>query len=185
MGGVIATPSPSMRRILRNTLHRFGIDDIQEFSDGPKAFEACTGKTSFVITAWSMEGFDGVELARQLRAAPETAHIPILMVTVRNSKDDVLRAREAGISAYMLQPFLAEQFRSKVETLLSLSVRPNSDSGFDSTGGSAAASGSTDSTDGSAEREAPIESNESNEPAMDTPASDAELTEPAEERKAA
>jgi len=168
MGGVIATPSPSMRRILRNTLHRFGIDDIQEFSDGPKAFEACTRTTSFVITAWSMEGFDGVELAKQLRAAPDTAHIPILMVTVRNSKDDVLRAREAGISAYMLQPFLAEQFRSKIEALLDQSVRPTSYS-----------------ADRSAEPEAPIESNEPDEPEVDTPASDAELTEPAEERKAA
>jgi two-component system, chemotaxis family, chemotaxis protein CheY len=128
MGGVIAAPSPSMRRILRNTLHRFGIDDIQEFPDGLKALEACTETTSFVITAWTMEGFDGIELAKQLRATPETAHIPILMVTVRNSKDDVIIAREAGISAYMLQPFLAEQFRSKIETLLHMCVRPTSDS---------------------------------------------------------
>jgi CheY-like chemotaxis protein len=185
MGGVIATPSPSMRRILRNTLHRFGIDDVQEFPDGPKALEACTRTTSFLITAWSMEGFDGVELARQLRAAPETAHIPILMVTVRNSKDDVLRAREAGISAYMLQPFVAEQFRSKIEMLLDQSVRPTSDSADISTDGSAAAPGSAESTDGSDEFGASIESNESNGPEIDTPASDAELTESAEERKAA
>ena len=118
---VIAEPSPSMRRILRNTLHRFGCEDTLEVSDGQKALDGCDANTSLLITSWSVEGIDEIELAKRLRANPETAGIPMLMVTVRNSKDDIIQAREAGISEYMLKPFLAEQLRAKIERLLSAS----------------------------------------------------------------
>jgi two-component system chemotaxis response regulator CheY len=114
---VIADPSASMRRILRNTLHRFGIEDIVDAPDGKQALEACDPTVSLLITSWTADGVDGVELAKQLRANPDTAKIPILMVTDRNSKDDVIAARQAGVSEYMLKPFVAEQLRIKLERL--------------------------------------------------------------------
>jgi two-component system, chemotaxis family, chemotaxis protein CheY len=193
MGSVIAAPSPSMRRILRNTLHRFGIDDVQEFSDGLKALEACDESTSFIITAWTMEGFDGIELAKQIRANAETSHIPILMVTVRNSKDDVLEARQAGISAYMLQPFLAEQFRSKIEQLLQMCVKPTGDYHADSSSSRASHSVdaedevpvSTDSDAVATELEELASTSDGLESTADPSSADAMPSPPEEEMKAA
>ncbi len=121
---VIADPSASMRKILRNTLHRFGIEDIVDASDGKQALEACDPTISLLITSWSADGVDGVELAKQVRANPDTAGIPILIVTDRNSKDDIIAARQAGISEYMLKPFVSEQLRAKIERLIRATAAP-------------------------------------------------------------
>lgn len=190
MGGVIATPSPSMRRILRNTLHRFGIDDIQEFPDGLKALEACDESTSFIITAWTMEGFDGIELAKQIRATPETSHIPILMVTVRNSKDDVLEARQAGISAYMLQPFMTEQFRAKIEQLLHMCVKPTGEFHADSDSPRGSRASDDEAGDGGASDPDMASPDVEDSASTDPPATDPSLADeisspPEEELKAA
>lgn len=115
---VVVDPSPTIRRILRNVLHRNGFTEIVEGSDGRAALEKCDAGTSLVVTSWNVEGVDGIELTKRLRANPDTASIPVLMVTVQSVKDDILIAREAGVNAYLLKPFTAEGLRLRVEQIL-------------------------------------------------------------------
>lgn len=55
----------------------------------------------FVICDIQMDGMDGFELTRRLRAAPATSRLPILLVTTSDSEEDRQRGREAGADAFL------------------------------------------------------------------------------------
>ena len=60
----------------------------------------------------------GVELVRSLRANSEFAAIPVLLVTARSGKDDVVEAASAGVDGYVIKPFTPEVLKSKIEEVL-------------------------------------------------------------------
>lgn len=66
----------------------------------------------------SMPDMDGVEVARQLRAEPATARIPIMMVTSRNDSETLARAQAAGVDDYVLKPFETPRLLEKASELL-------------------------------------------------------------------
>jgi len=54
-----------------------------------------------VVTDIEMPGMDGLELARHLRATPQFAHLPIVVVSTRDRPQDRLAGLEAGADAYL------------------------------------------------------------------------------------
>ena len=115
---LIANPSPFMRRGLVNHLRIRGCEEIVEAEDGTQALEKCDGSTDLVLTAWNMPGINGIDLVKQLRANTETAAVKVLMITPRNTQDDVLTAREAGIDAYLLKPIQTEILDAHIDRLM-------------------------------------------------------------------
>ena len=59
---------------------------------------------SVVITDCQMPGMDGFMLVQQIRRQPETAHLPVLMLTSGSRSDDGERARQLGIAAHLIKP---------------------------------------------------------------------------------
>jgi PAS domain S-box-containing protein len=57
-----------------------------------------------VITDCQMPGMDGFMLVQQIRRQPETAHLPVLMLTSGSRSDDGERARQLGIAAHLIKP---------------------------------------------------------------------------------
>ena len=106
------------RRILINTLRIIGFTEIIEAGDGAQALEVCTPDVSVVLTDWNMPGMAGVEFVRSLRARPALAAIPVLLITSRNGKDDVVEASDAGITGYLVKPFKPETLKAKILDVL-------------------------------------------------------------------
>jgi CheY-like chemotaxis protein len=52
-----------------------------------------------------MPRLDGWETAVQLRKAPETAHIKVVLITARAQEDDIARGTNVGADAYLTKPF--------------------------------------------------------------------------------
>ena len=52
-----------------------------------------------------IEGVPGIEVCRRLRRAPETAHVPIIMLTARGEEADRIRGLETGADDYVTKPF--------------------------------------------------------------------------------
>jgi two-component system chemotaxis response regulator CheY len=74
--------SPTMRRIIINTLKRAGFVDVVEASDGRDALAKMKVDTfNFVITDWNMPEMDGLAFVTHLRGMAEYKSLPILMVT--------------------------------------------------------------------------------------------------------
>ena len=62
----------------------------------------------------------GLDFVKRLRAEAQFAKIPILMVTTRGVKEDIMQAVEAGVSSYILKPFTPQVFKEKIDQVLSL-----------------------------------------------------------------
>ena len=70
-----------------------------------------------------MPQMDGYEVARRLRANPETANIPILMFTAKTQLDDKVTGFEAGADDYLTKPTHPTELQAHVKALLSRSSK--------------------------------------------------------------
>jgi two-component system, chemotaxis family, chemotaxis protein CheY len=108
----------TMVRIIRNLLRQLGFEDIDDASDGALALAKMRDKRyGLVISDWNMEPMTGYELLRQVRADPALAPVPFIMVTAESKTENVIAAKEAGVSNYIVKPFNAETLKSKIDSV--------------------------------------------------------------------
>jgi two-component system chemotaxis response regulator CheY len=117
---LVVDDSATMRRIVVNALKTIGWHDIVEAGDGQEALSKCDGSIELVITDWNMPVMGGLDMVRALRANPATAKLPILMVTTRSVKEDILQAVEAGVNGYVLKPFTPQVLKEKIDQVVSM-----------------------------------------------------------------
>ncbi len=110
--------SATMRRIMANALREIGCDEILNSSETGHALEMCDESTDLVITEWGQPGDEGIDLVKQIRANQASSQTRILMVSARDSREDVLEAVQAGVNSYILKPFTAETLKLKLGQLL-------------------------------------------------------------------
>ena len=115
---LVVDDSVTMRRIIVNSLQGIGFTDVVEAGDGRQALDRFQPDVGFIITDWNMPIMSGVEFARELRARPDGHTVPILMVTTRSSREDIVAAVEAGINNYILKPFTPQVLKEKIDLLL-------------------------------------------------------------------
>ena len=73
-----------MLRIIRNLLQQLGFENVDEASDGGPHWPGCGQKYGLVISDWNMEPMTGYELLREVRASPELAETPFIMITAES-----------------------------------------------------------------------------------------------------
>ena len=117
---LVVDDSATMRRIVVNALKTVGYTDVVEAGDGKEALAKCDGTIEMVITDWNMPNMGGLDLVKSLRGNPKTAKTPILMVTTRSVKEDILQALEAGVNSYILKPFTPQVLKEKLDQVSSL-----------------------------------------------------------------
>lgn len=107
-----------MRRVLINSLKAIGYNDILEAANGNEALELM-GQHHFdlVITDWIMPKFSGLDLARAMRSNVKLEHIPILMVTSKDDKHDVVEAMKARVNDYIVKPFTTATLEKKINKI--------------------------------------------------------------------
>jgi two-component system, chemotaxis family, chemotaxis protein CheY len=111
--------SPTMRRIIINTLKRAGFENVVEATDGKDALAKLkTEKVNFVITDWNMPEMDGLTFVTTLRTMDEFKGMPVLMVTTRSVKEDIIEAMKAGVNSYIVKPFTPETLKAKIDQVL-------------------------------------------------------------------
>ena len=76
-----------------------------------------------VIIDWMIEGVSGIEVCRRLRRNPDTANVPIIMLTARGEEDDKIRGLETGADDYLTKPFSPRELIARVGAVLRR-VRP-------------------------------------------------------------
>ena len=109
----------TMRRIIRNLLKQLGFDNVEEAAHGGEAFTKLHEKTyGLVISDWNMEPVTGMELLKQVRADEKLKHLPFIMVTAESKPENVIAAKQAGVSNYIVKPFNAETLKTKMSAVL-------------------------------------------------------------------
>ena len=115
---LVVDDSVTMRRIIINALERIGYVDTVEACDGHEALGKFDSSVGFIITDWNMPKMSGVEFARSVRSVPGGQLVPILMVTTRGAREDIVAAVEAGVNNYILKPFTPSVLKEKIDRLL-------------------------------------------------------------------
>jgi two-component system chemotaxis response regulator CheY len=106
----------TMRRINKNILKQLGFENIEEAEDGNDAFAKLQkGGYGFVVSDWNMPNLDGLGLLKKIRADPALKDLPVMLVTAEAEKDMVVEAIQAGVNNYVVKPFTAEIFKSKMD----------------------------------------------------------------------
>ncbi len=109
----------TMLRIVRNLLKQIGFDNVAEASDGAEALAKLrAGEFGLAISDWNMEPMNGLELLQEVRADARLHDMPFIMVTAEGKAENVIAAKQAGVSSYIVKPFNAETLREKIEKVL-------------------------------------------------------------------
>jgi two-component system, chemotaxis family, chemotaxis protein CheY len=108
----------TMRKIVRNILKQIGFENIIEAEDGNAALRMIKNEpVGLVVTDWNMPNLSGLGLLQEIRANPDTAKLPVLMVTAEGLKENVMEAVKAGVNNYVVKPFTAEVLQEKIEII--------------------------------------------------------------------
>lgn len=119
MNILIVDDYKTMLRIIRNLLRQLGFINIEEATDGSMALQMLRGGNfGLVISDWNMEPMTGLQLLREVRADAKLKATPFIMVTAESKSENVIAAKEAGVSNYIVKPFNAETLQAKMVSVL-------------------------------------------------------------------
>ena len=108
----------TMIRIIRNLLKQLGFEDVDDASDGSAALAKMRDKKyGLVISDWNMEPMTGYELLKEVGADPGLNKTPFIMVTAESKTENVIAAKKAGVSNYIVKPFNAQTLKTKIESV--------------------------------------------------------------------
>jgi two-component system, chemotaxis family, chemotaxis protein CheY len=108
----------AMVRIIGNLLKQIGFRDVDGVANGPEALGKMREKRyGLVISDWKMDPMSGYELLKEVRQDPGLARTPFIMVTADSKTENVIAAKKAGVSNYIVKPFNAQTLRSKIEAV--------------------------------------------------------------------
>ncbi|MFG1397337.1 response regulator [Roseixanthobacter pseudopolyaromaticivorans] len=108
----------TMVRIIRNLLKQIGFEDVDEASDGTEALSLLkVNKYGLVISDWNMEPMTGYELLKRVRDDDVLKETPFIMVTAEAKSENVIAAKKAGVSNYIVKPFNAQTLKGKIDTV--------------------------------------------------------------------
>jgi two-component system chemotaxis response regulator CheY len=114
----------TMISIIRNLLKQLGFDNIDDASDGSEALNKMRGKKyGLVISDWNMEPMTGYDLLKEVRADPNLATTPFIMITAESKTENVIAAKKAGVNNYIVKPFNAATLKTKIEAVFPDMVR--------------------------------------------------------------
>ncbi|MEO8076979.1 MAG: response regulator transcription factor [Acidobacteriota bacterium] len=89
--------------------------DVSVAHDGEAAWDLIqTEAPQLAIIDWMMPTLDGLDLCRRIRQDPARAHMYLILLTARHSKEDMVTGLEAGADDFLVKPFDPEELRARL-----------------------------------------------------------------------
>ena len=112
----------SIRDMLRFALERVDFL-VSSAADAPSArLRIAESRPDLILLDWMMPGTSGVDYARELKAAPQTRDIPVIMVTARAEEEDKIRGLNIGCDDYVSKPFSFPELIARIQAVLRRSM---------------------------------------------------------------
>jgi len=118
---LVVDDSVTMRRIVANSLRNLGYENFVEAAGGKNGLTKLTSEDQiyFVFTDWNMPVMTGLEMTKAIRGDERYTKLPILMVTTRGIKEDIVEALQAKVNNYVVKPFTPQILKEKIDQILS------------------------------------------------------------------
>ncbi|MDD3271790.1 MAG: diguanylate cyclase [Syntrophomonadaceae bacterium] len=112
---LIADDDIISRAVVKALLLKWGYE-VLEAGDGNEAWDILKEKDSpqLVLLDWMMPGIDGLELCRRLRQLDNNTYHYIILLTGRDSKEDIIGGLNAGADDYITKPFMPEELEVRL-----------------------------------------------------------------------
>ncbi|OHC65590.1 MAG: DNA-binding response regulator [Rhodocyclales bacterium GWA2_65_19] len=108
----------SIQELLKITLATAGFD-IEVAGSAEEALRSINCQLpEAVLIDWMLPGMSGLQLARQLRADPRTAALPLIMLTARGDEKDRVAGLETGADDYVTKPFSPRELVARIRAVL-------------------------------------------------------------------
>ncbi|MBZ0324930.1 MAG: response regulator [Alphaproteobacteria bacterium] len=109
----------TMLRIIHNLLKQLNFKNVDDASDGSAALTKLRSKHyGLVISDWNMEPMTGLELLKEVRADSKLSDLPFIMITAESKTENVVAAKQAGVSNYIVKPFNAATLKAKIQSVI-------------------------------------------------------------------
>ena len=113
---LIAEDNPVARKLLEKTLVKAG-HEVVSVENGRKALELFNKKFfPIILTDWMMPEMDGLELCRAIRESTSEGYVFIVLLTAKDSKDDIISGLEAGADDYLTKPINHAELIARLNT---------------------------------------------------------------------
>ena len=115
---LVVEDQPEIRKLICMTMDYDGFE-VHEADNGDTGLRLVKAlRPHIVLLDVMMPGqLDGIQVCERIRADPEIAHIPVVMLTARSQQTDLEAGRRAGCNAYLTKPFSPLQLIETVERL--------------------------------------------------------------------
>ena len=92
---------------------------VKRAANGQIAYQMVLDEVPDLILAdWMMPMMTGLELAKKLKQAENTAEIPIILLTAKSDEDDKINGFDAGIDDYVVKPFSPRELLARIKAVL-------------------------------------------------------------------
>jgi len=115
---LIVDDSPTEAHVIRSIVENGGYRVLEAESGGIGVAEVNRSKPDLVLMDVVMPGLNGFQATRQLSRNPETANIPIIMVTTKAQETDRAWGLRQGARDYVVKPVSADELLTKIRAIL-------------------------------------------------------------------
>jgi two-component system chemotaxis response regulator CheY len=82
------------------------------------------GRYGLVISDWNLEPMSGYDLLKEVRADDRLGKTPFIMITAESKTENVIAAKRAGVSNYIVKPFNAQTLQQKIAAVFAEEPTP-------------------------------------------------------------
>lgn len=116
---LIVEDDESIRELLAMTLAASGYGDVVTAADGNEGLsEARACHPDLILLDLMLPYIDGLTICSVLKGDEATRHIPIIMITARNSEADIIKGLDMGANDYVTKPFSRQVLLARIRTQL-------------------------------------------------------------------
>ena len=115
---LVVEDDPAIQELIRFTLQKAGLKPIAALSAEEAQAALNAELPDVVLIDWMLPKVSGLALARELRAAPRTARLPLIMVTAKGEEGDRVAGLESGADDYLVKPFSPRELVARIQAVL-------------------------------------------------------------------
>lgn len=118
---LLVDDDPLILRLISDVLKHLGFSAITKANTGGEAVNLiCTHEFDLIITDWRMPDTKGIDLIRFVRSSSKCAypHVPIILLTGNTGSNYIMKARDAGVTEYMIKPFSVQQLVRRIKSII-------------------------------------------------------------------
>lgn len=114
-------------RLIQVNLEKAGYDVVTAYNGRECLEQVAKEHPDLIVLDLMMPEMTGFEVLEKLKASPETADIPVIMLTARAQDQDVLRGWQAGVECYLTKPFTPNELIAFIKRIFSVEATDEQD----------------------------------------------------------